>query len=136
EFPGTKVAMIYPFFRAAFSDLNNTLGLAIVAFFIIEFWGFKYLGFGYLGKFFVNPLKNPVMSFVGILELVSEFIRILSFSFRLFGNIFAGGILLLILTFLVPFVAPIGIYGLELFVGLIPAIVFALLVLVFGVGAV
>ncbi|MEJ5222571.1 MAG: F0F1 ATP synthase subunit A, partial [Tepidiforma sp.] len=106
------------------------------AFLVIEFWGFQSLGFGYLGKFFINPLKNPILTFVGLLELVSEFIRIISFAFRLFGNIFAGGVLLLILTFLVPFLAPLGIYGLELFVGLIQAVVFAMLVLVFAVGAV
>jgi len=132
DFPGTKVAMVYPFFRAAFSDLSNTIALALVGFFMIEFWGFKFLGIGYLSKFFVNPLKKPILSFVGFLELISEFIRIISFAFRLFGNIFAGGVLLLILTFLVPFIAPIGIYGLELFVGLIQAIVFSLLVLVFA----
>lgn len=136
DFPGKKIALVYPFFRASFSDLSNTLGLAICAFLIIEFWGFQAQGFRYLGKFFVNPLKSPIMTFVGFLELLSEFIRIISFSFRLFGNIFAGGVLLLILTFLVPFLAPIGIFGLELFVGLIQAIVFSLLVLVFAVGAV
>ncbi|WP_322795770.1 F0F1 ATP synthase subunit A [Tepidiforma sp.] len=136
EFPGDKVAMVYPFFRATFSDLNNTLALAIFAFLVIEFWGFQSLGFGYLGKFFINPLKNPILTFVGFLELLSEFIRIISFAFRLFGNIFAGGVLLLILTYLVPFLAPLGIYGLELFVGLIQAIVFSLLLLVFAVGAV
>jgi len=132
DFPGAKVAMVYPFFRAAFSDVTNTLGLALVAFFMIQYWGFSFLGFGYLGKFFINPFKNPIMSVVGILELLSEFIRIISFAFRLFGNIFAGGVLLLILTFLVPFLAPIGIYALELFVSLIQAIVFSLLVLVFA----
>ncbi|GIW12906.1 MAG: hypothetical protein KatS3mg062_0345 [Tepidiforma sp.] len=136
DFPGQKVALVYPFFRPAFSDLNNTLALAIFAFLVIEFWGFQSLGFGYLGKFFISPFKNPILTFVGILELVSEFIRIISFAFRLFGNIFAGGVLLLILTFLAPFLVPLGIYGLELFVGLIQAIVFALLVLVFAVGAV
>ncbi|PFG74397.1 F0F1 ATP synthase subunit A [Tepidiforma thermophila] len=136
EFPGDKIALVYPFFRAAFSELNNTLALAIFAFLAIEFWGFQSLGIGYLGKFFISPLKNPVLTFVGLLELISEFIRIISFSFRLFGNIFAGGVLLLILTFLAPFVAPLGIYGLELFVGLIQAIVFSLLLLVFAVGAV
>lgn len=136
DFPGTKIAIIYPFFRAAFSDLSNTLAMAIVAFFAIEFWGFSVLGFGYLGKFFVAPWKSPIMTFVGFLELLSEFIRVISFAFRLFGNIFAGSVLLLILTFLVPFIAPIGIYGLEVFVGLIQAIVFSLLLLVFAVGAV
>ncbi|HMO95307.1 MAG TPA: F0F1 ATP synthase subunit A, partial [Tepidiformaceae bacterium] len=136
DFPGTKIAMVYPFFRAAFSDLSNTLAMAIIAFFAIEFWGFSAFGFGYLGKFFVAPWKSPIMTFVGFLELLSEFIRVISFAFRLFGNIFAGSVLLLILTFLVPFIAPIGIYGLEVFVGLIQAIVFSLLLLVFAVGAV
>lgn len=132
EFPGTRLASIYPFFRPAFSDLNNTLALAICAFFAIEFWGFKFLGFRYLGKFFVNPLKSPIMTFVGLLELLSEFIRVISFAFRLFGNIFAGGVLILIFTFLIPFFVPLTIYGLELFVGFIQAAVFSLLVLVFG----
>jgi F0F1-type ATP synthase membrane subunit a len=132
DFPGTRLAQVYPFFRPAFSDINNTLGLAIVAFFVIEFFGFKYLGFSYLGKFFVNPIKDPIVSFVGILELLSEFIRPISFAFRLFGNIFAGGTLILIFTFLVPFFVPLTIYGLELFVGFIQAAVFSLLVLVFS----
>jgi F-type H+-transporting ATPase subunit a len=136
EFQGDKLTIVYPFFRATFSDMNMTVTMALIAFVTIWIWGFQAQGFGYLGKFFVAPWKSPIMTFVGLLELISEFIRIISFSFRLFGNIFAGGVLLLILTFLVPFIAPIGIYGLELFVGLIQAIVFALLLLVFGVGAV
>lgn len=137
DFPGTKLTVVYPFFRPAFSDMNNTVALALIAFVVLWYWGFSVLGFkGYMGKFFIAPWKSPIMTFVGFLELLSEFIRIISFSFRLFGNIFAGSVLLLILTFLVPFLAPIGIYGLEIFVGLIQAIVFSLLVLVFGVGAV
>ncbi|MGK2965327.1 MAG: F0F1 ATP synthase subunit A [Tepidiformaceae bacterium] len=135
-YPTTKLAIVNPFFRAAFSDLNNTLALAIMAFIFIEMWGFQVLGVGYLGKFFVAPWKSPIMMFVGFLELLSEFIRVISFSFRLFGNIFAGSVLLLILTFLVPFLAPTGILALELFVGFIQAAVFSLLVLVFGLGAV
>jgi F-type H+-transporting ATPase subunit a len=136
DFPGQKVALVYPFFRATYSDVNNTLALALVAFITVWVWGFQAQGFGYLGKFFVAPWKSPIMTFVGLLELISEFIRIISWSMRLFGNIFAGSVLLLIMAFLVPFIAPIAIYGLELFVGLIQAIVFALLVLVFGLGAV
>ncbi len=136
DFPEDKLTVVYPFFRAAYSDVNNTLALALVAFATVWVWGFQAHGVGYLGKFFIAPWKNPIMTFVGILELVSEFIRIISWSMRLFGNIFAGSVLLLIMAFLVPFVAPIAIYGLELFVGLIQAIVFSLLVLVFGLGAV
>ncbi len=136
DFPGDKVAMVYPFFRAAYSDLNNTLALAFVAFGMVWVWGFQAHGIGYLNKFFIPPWKNPIMTFVGLLELISEFIRILSWSFRLFGNIFAGSVLLLIMAFVVPFIAPIAIYGLELFIGIIQAIVFSLLVLVFGLSAV
>src|SRR5690606_23606584 len=98
QFGDTHAAIVHPFFRAPFSDLNNTLALAIMAFVFIEMWVFQVLGFSYLGKFFVAPWKSPIMTFVGFLELLSEFIRVISFSFRLFGNIFAGSVLLLILT--------------------------------------
>jgi hypothetical protein len=128
-----KFALIIPFFRSVFSDVNNTIAMGIVAFVMIEFWGLQSLGLGYLKKFFN---LNGIMSFVGILELLSEFIRIISFAFRLFGNIFAGEVLILMLTFLLPFLLVDIIYGLELFVGFIQAAVFALLVLVFGVMAV
>jgi F0F1-type ATP synthase membrane subunit a len=127
-----KLALVVPYFRSSFSDVNNTLALGIVAFFIVEFWGFQALGFSYLSKFF--NLKG-ILSFVGILELLSELIRIISFAFRLFGNIFAGEVLVLMLTFLMPFLLVDVIYGLELFVGFIQAAVFALLVLVFGAMA-
>ena len=100
---------------------------------MIEFWGIQSLGLGYLKKFFN---LNGIMSFVGILELLSEFIRIISFAFRLFGNIFAGEVLILMLTFLLPFLLVDIIYGLELFVGFIQAAVFALLTLVFASMAV
>jgi len=136
EFPEQKLALVIPYLRGAFSDINNTLAIAIVAFCMIEFWGFQSLGLGYLGKFFVAPWKSPIGAFVGFLELLSEFIRIVSFAFRLFGNIFAGEVLILMLTFLMPFLFVDIIYGLEIFVGFIQAAVFALLTLVFGVMAV
>lgn len=101
---------------------------------MIEFWGFQSLGFGYLKKFF--NFSSPIAAFVGLLELLSEFIRVISFAFRLFGNIFAGEVLVLMLTFLMPFLLVDIIYGLELFVGFIQAAVFALLTLVFGVMAI
>lgn len=125
----TKMGLVIPFFRGAFSDINNTLAMGIIAFFVIEFWGFQALGFGYLKKFFN---LDGINSFVGILELLSEFIRVISFAFRLFGNIFAGEVLILMLTFLMPFLFVDVIYMLELFVGFIQASVFALLILVFG----
>ncbi len=124
-----KLMLVIPFFRGTFSDINNTLAMGIIAFFAIEFWGFQALGFGYLKKFFN---LNGINSFVGILELLSEFIRIISFAFRLFGNIFAGEVLILMLTFLMPFLFVDVIYMLELFVGFIQASVFALLTLVFA----
>ncbi|MCC7088318.1 MAG: F0F1 ATP synthase subunit A [Dehalococcoidia bacterium] len=133
DFPGEKLGLVIPLFRSAFSDVNNTLALGIVAFLCIEFWGFQALGFGYLKKFFNT---DGIMSFVGILELLSEFIRVISFAFRLFGNIFAGEVLILMLTFLMPFLFVDIIYGLELFVGFIQAAVFAMLTLVFAVSAV
>ena len=74
--------------------------------------------------------------FVGLLELISEFARLVSFTFRLFGNIFAGEVLLLMMGFLVPFVLVDIFYGLELFVGLVQAFVFAMLTLVFAQTAV
>jgi hypothetical protein len=133
EFPGKTLGLVIPFFRGTFSDVNNTLAMGIIAFIFIEFWGLQALGIGYLTKFF--NLKG-IMSFVGFLELLSEFIRIISFTFRLFGNIFAGEVLILMLTFLMPFLLVDVIYGLELFVGFIQAAVFALLTLVFATMAV
>jgi F-type H+-transporting ATPase subunit a len=95
--------------------------------------GFKHLKFGYLKKFF--NFKNPINAFVGILEIVSEFAKMVSFSFRLFGNVFAGEVLLVVMTFLVPIIIPVPFYGLEVFVGAVQAGVFAALTLVFLKGA-
>jgi F-type H+-transporting ATPase subunit a len=121
-----------PIFRSTYADVNMTFALALISVTSIQIFGFSLLGFkGYAGKFFVNPLKNPIGSFVGILELFSEFSKMISFSFRLFGNIFAGEVLLLVITFLVPYIAPLPFYGLELFVGFIQALVFSFLTLVF-----
>ena len=134
DFPGQKLALIIPLFRSVYSDVNNTIALALISFVMVEFWGLRTLGFSYLGKFF--NFSGLIPFFVGILELLSEFIRIISFAFRLFGNIFAGEVLILMLTFLLPFLIVDIIYGLELFVGFIQAAVFALLTLVFAVMAV
>lgn len=117
-----------PLFRAPTADLNLTFALAIVSVILIQYQGVKSLGIQYFGKFFST---KPVNAFIGLLELVSEFSKILSFSFRLFGNIFAGEVLLLVIAFLVRWFAPIPFYGLELFVGFIQALVFSMLTLVF-----
>jgi len=122
-----------PLLRSAFSDLNNTLVLACIAVIVAQLWGLQTLGLGHVKKYFT--LKNPIDFFVGILEAVSEVAKILSFSFRLFGNIFAGEILLLVIGSLVPVIAPVPFLGLELFVGFIQALVFATLALVFATMA-
>jgi F-type H+-transporting ATPase subunit a len=109
----------------------------------VEYWGLTALGAGtYLSKFFNfrtllhgKPL-GLIDVFVGFLELLSEFVRIISFTFRLLGNIFAGEVLIVFMTFLVPFLVPTLFYGLELFFGFIQAAIFALLTLVFGIMAV
>ena len=83
----------------------------------------------YSGKFI--PFKDPISLCVGLLELVSELGKILSFAFRLFGNIFAGEVLLAVVAFLIPYFAPVPFLGLEIFVGFIQALVFAMLTAVF-----
>jgi F-type H+-transporting ATPase subunit a len=106
------------------------LALAIIAFLAIEIAGFQALGLRYLSKFFT--LKGfPLGTFVGLLEFVSEIARIISFAFRLFGNLFAGQVLLFVMPFLVPLFLVLPIYGLELFVGMIQGFVFAILTLAF-----
>lgn len=124
--------LLIPFFRSASADLNTTIALALISVFVVQFYGISEIGVSaHLGKFIKNPLKGPIDFFVGILELVLEFAKIISFAFRLFGNIFAGEVLLTVITFLVPVLIPLPFLGLEVFVGLIQALVFALLTLVF-----
>jgi F-type H+-transporting ATPase subunit a len=123
--------------RSAGTDLNFPLALALVSFVFVEYWGIRSHGVGYFKKFFalgaLFRLKPAglIDAFVGFLELVSEFVRIVSFTFRLFGNMTAGEILVVMITFLVPFVAVEFVFGLELLVGLIQAVIFASLTLVF-----
>ncbi|MDO8584635.1 MAG: F0F1 ATP synthase subunit A [bacterium] len=120
-----------PFFRSANSDLNTTLALALVSVVAIQIYGMKKLGaWGHWSKFF-NFREGPIHFFVGLLELVGEFAKVMSFSFRLFGNVFAGEVLLLIIMNLAPIVAPTPFLLLEIFVGFIQALVFAMLTLIF-----
>jgi F-type H+-transporting ATPase subunit a len=124
---------VLPFFRAPAADLNVTLAWALVAVFMIEFFGFQALGLGYLGKFFVNPFKGGVINtLVGILEFISEIMRIIAFAFRIFGNIFGGEVILVVMSFLFAFLLPLPFYGFELFVAFIQAVIFAVLTLVFS----
>ena len=122
-------------FRPATTDLNTTLALALVSVFMSQYWGIKYLGAGeYRHKFFTGR-GGPMFTVVGLLELISEIAKLISFSFRLFGNIFAGEVLLIIMSFLIPFGAAVPFLGLEVFIGFIQAAVFAMLTLVFLAGA-
>ena len=114
--------------------MNTTLAIALIAMVTIHFWGFSALGFGHLGKF-INFKEGPVGFFVGILEAIGEVAKIISFTFRLFGNIFAGEVLLIAMAFLFPLIGLIPFLGLELFVGAIQAFIFAMLTLVFAVMA-
>jgi F0F1-type ATP synthase membrane subunit a len=137
------IHVVTSFVRAATTDLNLTLGLGLFAFIAIQVFGVRVLGIGYFAKFINTPAlenagKNPggLMDFgVGFLELISEISKIISFGFRLFGNIFAGQVLLFVIPFLVSLLLPITIFGLELFVGMIQAFIFAMLTLVFSAMA-
>jgi F-type H+-transporting ATPase subunit a len=142
-----------PLLRGANTDLNVTLALAIFSFFAVEYYGIKDLGLTrYMKKFirlgelkqgfsllFRGKVKSALgalffgvlNAFVGLLETLSEFMRIISFSFRLFGNMIAGEILLLVLAFLVPLTLASPFYGLEAFIGLLQGFVFGFLTLIF-----
>lgn len=118
-----------PLFRSPAADLNFTLAFAVISVFVTNILGMTAIGaFKHIGKF-IN-FSNPIAFFIGILELVSEFAKIISLSFRLFGNVFAGEILLMIVSFLAPYFIPLPFMMLEIFVGLIQAFVFAMLTLV------
>lgn len=125
---------LIPFLRAPSADLNFTVALAILSVLAAQWYGMKHLGFfGHWSKFFTPPWKPPYLigTFVGLLELVSEFAKVVSFSFRLFGNVFAGEILLLVVGTLAPTGGTFPFLVLELFVGVVQALVFSLLTAVF-----
>ena len=118
-------------FRAPTSDVNVTVGLALVAFIYFHYQGMRALGIGgYFGKFFT--LKDgPVGLFVGLIEFFLEFVKPLTLAMRLFGNIYGGELALAVVTTITIAYVPIALYGLELFVGLMQGIIFSVLVLVF-----
>jgi len=121
---------LVPLFHPVSTDLNVTLALAIIAFLAIEFAGIAVLGFLKYGGKFVN-LSSPLNFFIGIIELFSELARLISFSFRLFGNMFAGKVLILVAIAFVPVILPVPLMLFEAFVGFIQAAIFALLTLFF-----
>jgi len=143
--------------RGANTDVNTPLAIALISFVFVEYYGLKTLGIRYLRKFintraffgsvgqiFRGKAKAGLSGlfsgfvdiFVGVLETLSEFIRIVSFTFRLFGNMTAGEILLLISAFLIPWILALPFYGLEMLVGFVQALIFAGLTLVFVTMAV
>jgi len=127
---GKEVALL----RGATSDLNVTLALALISFVSIELAGVYALGFSYAKKF-VN-LDSFLGFVIGIIDLFSEAARLISFSFRLFGNIFAGEVVIAIIVAFIPVIAPVPMMGFEFFVGIIQAAIFALLTLFFIKSAV
>jgi F-type H+-transporting ATPase subunit a len=138
-----NIYVVTSFVRAATTDLNLTLGLAVLAVLAVQYFGIRALGLGYFAKFINIPAldkldKRPMglMDFaVGLLDIISELSRVISFGFRLFGNLFAGQVLLFVIPFLAGALLPLAVYGFELFVGVIQAFVFGMLVLVFSAMA-
>lgn len=121
---------LIPFFYPPATDLNITLAFALISMAVIEFAGIVALGAFKYGSKFIN-FSSPINFIVGIIELISELGRIVSFSFRLFGNIFAGKTLLVVTIFFAPFIVPVPIMVYETFVGFIQAGVFMFLTLIF-----
>ena len=118
-----------PLFRGMTADLNATLALAIISVLVTHIYAVRELGlWRHLGKYFS---WNPILLFVGLLELLSDLSKMMSFSFRLFGNIFAGEVLLVVVSYLAPALAPLPFFLLEIFVGFIQGVVFTMLTLVF-----
>lgn len=131
---GEEHAKFVPLFRAPSADLNLTFGLAIATLIMVQYYGVRALGGRYFRKFWNTSGEGfwkGINIFTGILETVSEVSRILSLAFRLFGNIFAGEVVLATMAFLVTFLIPVPFYVLELLVGAVQALVFAMLALVF-----
>lgn len=147
--------ILAPMFRAATTDMNVTLALAIVSVALTQYFGLQALGLGYFGKFIAVGgivkaftksglgcagrigafFMGVIDIFIGIVESISEIGKVVSFSFRLFGNIFAGEVLLGVMAFLIPYVVSLPFFGLELFVGLVQALVFMMLTVAFFVVA-
>jgi len=120
-----------PLLRSVNADLNVTIALALISFFAIQTFGIVTISALKYGKKFINISKNPINTFVGLIELIGEFSKIISLSFRLFGNVFAGEVLLIVIGFLMPFVLPLPFMFIEIFVGFIQAFIFSILTLVF-----
>lgn len=152
----SELYALIPMLRAPTTDLNMTIALALVSVILTQYFGFQALGIGYFGKFFavgglvkaftkkglgcvgrIAALGMGIIDlFIGIVETISEIGKVVSFSFRLFGNIFAGEVLLFVMAFLIPYLVSLPFYGLEIFVGFVQALVFMMLTVAFFVVAV
>src|SRR3989344_6870827 len=122
---------LVPLFHAVNADLNNTLALAIISFFVIEVSGIATLGVLKYGSKFVNIRGGFMGLMVGLLEIIGNLARLISFSFRLFGAIFAGEVLLLVIAHFLPYIASVPFMAFEAFIGLLQAAVFAILTMAF-----
>lgn len=122
-------------FRGGITDLNFTFALAIITMVTVQVFAIKQHGiFGNGKRYFINPFKDPAHSFEGVLELIAEFSRGVALSFRLFGNVFAGEVLIAVIAFLTKWLSPVVqpfFLGFELFIGAIQAYVFFMLTVVF-----
>ncbi|HEY5628044.1 MAG TPA: F0F1 ATP synthase subunit A [Candidatus Limnocylindrales bacterium] len=137
--PVGKVEML----RAPTSDVNITIGLALVAFAFFEYQGFRHLGVrGYLGKFFPlgafrQGIGNGIIAmFVGLIELMLEFVKPVTLSMRLFGNIYGGEVALGVMTALTVAIIPMALIALELMLNLVQALIFSTLTLMFTLAAI
>jgi F-type H+-transporting ATPase subunit a len=153
---GQELYALHPLFRGATTDMNVTLALAIVSVALTQWFGLQGLGISYFGKFvalggvvkaftksglgcggrIAQFFMGIIDVFIGIVETISEFGKVVSFSFRLFGNIFAGEVLLGVMGFLIPYIVSLPFFGLEIFVGFVQALVFMMLTVAFFVVAV
>jgi F-type H+-transporting ATPase subunit a len=135
-----EVFMVTPYLRPLATDLNMPVALSLIVVVLVQFWGLSTLGISYIYKFINLPAlgnisKKPLGAIdfgVGLLEIISELSRIVSLTFRLFGNIFAGAILVIVLSFLMGFLLPVPFGFLELFVGAVQAYVFATLTMIYA----
>jgi F-type H+-transporting ATPase subunit a len=150
---GEHGLLFVPFLRGATADINTTISLAVMAVvganlfgvFSIGIWKTfnKYVNLKVLGGIFTNIRKDPtiiivapITFFVGLIEIVGEFAKIASLSFRLFGNVFAGEVLLVSMAALIAYIIPIPFLFLEILVGVIQALIFSILLVVyFTIGA-
>jgi F-type H+-transporting ATPase subunit a len=124
-----------PALRGAAADLNTTLGLAIVSVITAQAWAIKRRGLlGNAARYFTNPFRDPLHFFIGILEFIAEFSRTAALALRIFGNVFGGEVLLVVIAFLTSYFAAVALpvfYVLELFVGAVQAYVFFMLTIAF-----